>query len=151
MFPNAFVLNSVRNYSSSSVTLSYTAQQNLSLNVFSNTDLIKLLNEQPLPSFERPILASIGNMTSTDERKLTQLHCKEEIIKWLISVLLMDASSSSVQSIGTAATNNSSATSGLGSSIQTDHYSSSSSSTIGTLIAGIDMSVINRFNDGDNK
>ena len=48
-----------------------------------------IVNEQPIPSFERPILAS-NNMTTNDERKLVQLHCKEEIIKWLISILQTD-------------------------------------------------------------
>jgi hypothetical protein len=51
---------------------------------------VSLLSEQPLPSFERPILSNLINSNPNDERKLTQLHCKEEIIKWLISILLID-------------------------------------------------------------
>ncbi len=105
-----------------------------------------LLNEQPLPSFERPLQASMGNLTSNDERKLTQLHCKEEIIKWLISVLLIDSSPTS------PSTNNFSlATSGLGASLQSDQFSNGSSSAIGTLVAGFDLNsnYSNRTNDSD--
>lgn len=42
-----------------------------------------------MPAFERPIIMN-GNLTSNDERKLVQLHCKEEIIKWLTAVLQTD-------------------------------------------------------------
>ena len=83
MFPNAFTTNTNTNSRSHSVS-STTSSYSVALNVYSGIDLITLLNEQPMPTFERPILASIGSMTSNDERKLTQLHCKEEIIKWLI-------------------------------------------------------------------
>ena len=48
-----------------------------------------MVNEQALPTFERPIQPN-GNLTTNDERKLVQLHCKEEIIKWLIAVLQTD-------------------------------------------------------------
>lgn len=102
MFPSAFIINSVRslhyNQSSSSssqattTTGNTTTQQTAALNVYSNNDLLTLLNEQPPPTFERPFMASMGNLTPNDERKLTQLHCKEEIIKWLVSVLLIEPS-----------------------------------------------------------
>ena len=85
-----------------------------------------------MPTFERPILASIGSMTTNDERKLTQLHCKEEIIKWLISVLLIESPLSHQNSTGNTP---STASSGIGSSIQTDHYSTVSS--IGTLVGNL--------------
>ena len=77
--------------SSTSTTSSYTGvnQCSLSLNVYSNLDFLSLVNENIQPSFERPILAAT-NLTTNDERKLVQLHCKEEIIKWLISVLQTD-------------------------------------------------------------
>ena len=52
-----------------------------------NIKIVTIVNEQPIPSFEKPILSS-GYLN--DERKLVQLHCKEEIIKWLISVLQTD-------------------------------------------------------------
>jgi hypothetical protein len=48
-----------------------------------------LINEQPVPSFEKSASTSIH--TVSDERRQGQLHCKEEIIKWLIgSVLLIE-------------------------------------------------------------
>ena len=50
---------------------------------------VTIVNEQTMPTFERPIIPN-GNLTTNDERKLVQLHCKEEIIKWLISVLQTD-------------------------------------------------------------
>lgn len=149
MFPNAFLLNSARNYSlSTSISSNFANQHSLSLNVYAKIDLINLLNEQPMPTFERPILASIGNMTSNDERKLTQLHCKEEIIKWLIGVLLMDSSLTSPKSFGTSTTSSIS-TSGIGSSMQSDNFSSGSSSTIGTLISTFDINASNRSADSD--
>lgn len=86
-----------------------------------------------MPTFERPILASIGSMTTNDERKLIQLHCKEEIIKWLISVLLIE----SPLSQNSSGTTPSSASSGIGSSIQSDHFSSVSSSSVGTLVGNL--------------
>jgi len=152
MFPSAFVRScSISSQSSATTTTntpSNTANSNQSLNVFAGVDLIAAISEQSLPSFERPILASIGNMTSTDERKLTQLCCKEEIIKWLISVLLMDATGCGMPSPRMASGSiSSSATSGVGSSIP-EHYATSSASTIGTLIASIDPNGNgNRFND----
>ncbi len=94
MFPSAFIINSVRNLNyqpSQTQTQNSTQQQSqisASLNVYANVDLLALLHEQPaLPTFDRPLLNS-----SNDERKLAQLHCKEEIIKWLISVLVIDNS-----------------------------------------------------------
>ncbi len=114
-----------------------------------------MVKEQPLPTFERPILASLGNMTSTDERKLTQLHCKEEIIKWLISVLLIEGLTQSPSktnlsistNTATNSTNSTVGSSGIGSSIADSHYSSNS--TIGTLISNYDIagSSLNRAND----
>lgn len=150
MFPQAFMLNSqtnIPNSTSASITSSFTAQHSQALNVYSSADLIALLNDQAMPTFERPILASIGNMTSNDERKLTQLHCKEEIIKWLIGVLLMDPSStSSSQSTNTG----SASTSGIGSSVQGDSFSISSSSTIGTLIGSMDFNSLSLNNMGES-
>ncbi len=157
MFPNAFTLtnSATRTFSTNSVNSNNTSvnmstNSNQSLNVFAGVDLIVAINEHSLPVFERPILASIGNMTSNDERKLTQLYCKEEIIKWLISVLLMETVANegvSPRMIGGSFS--SSVTSGVGSSIP-EGYSTNSSSTIGTLIASIDPNGIgNRFTEQD--
>jgi len=86
------------------------------------------LNEQQAPTFDRPILST--NL-QTDERKLTQLHCKEEIIKWLISVLLIDTPSS----IQISSSTSTGGLSGANSSNLTppNHSDNSSSSTIGNL------------------
>jgi hypothetical protein len=137
MFPNAFLQHTASARNSTSTSLNLSNQSNQSLNVYSYVDLIALVKEQPLPSFERPILISMSNVTSNDERKLTQLHCKEEIIKWLIGVLLIDSSPMSPQNATGASLNSS----GLGSSVQSDQYSVSSSA-IGSLIANFEQNSV---------
>ena len=105
MFPNAFIINSVRNaqYTNNNSSSSASSQQQtVSLNVYGNIDLceylgggkkikkfrlilvlffkVSLTNEQAMPTFGRPIISTMANLQH-DERKLTQLDCKEEIIK----------------------------------------------------------------------
>ena len=82
-----------------------------------------------MPTFERPIISTMANLQN-DERKLTQLHCKEEIIKWLISVLLIDNNSSNQLSSSTS-TSGISTGSNFTASTALDHHGSTS--TIGTL------------------
>ena len=88
-----------------------------------------LLNEQSMPSFERPIL---GNIMPNDEKKLAQLNCKEEIIKWLISVLLIEMQPTNQLSTSTSTSgiNVTNSTSFTGSSSVSEY---GSTSTIGTL------------------
>jgi len=81
-----------------------------------------------MPTFDRPILST--NLQN-DERKLTQLHCKEEIIKWLISVLLIDTpssnqASSSVSTGGLSSGNTSNLT-------PSNHSENGLNSTVGNL------------------
>ena len=103
-----------------------------------------LLNEQPLPSFDRPIHASGGVLTSNDERKLTQLHCKEEIIKWLISVLLIDSNAPASHSANPSILSSAQTNINTNLSVSTSHisnneqYTSASTSTIATLIPTFD-------------
>lgn len=100
MFPSAFIINSVRHlqYNPIQQQQQQQQQQNLtSLNVYSNVDLLALLSEQQIPNFEHR-LGNLMIQSQTDERKLAQLHCKEEIIKWLISVLLIDQTNSTATS-----------------------------------------------------
>jgi hypothetical protein len=90
---------------------------------------VALLNEQSMPSFERPIL---GNIMPNDEKKLAQLNCKEEIIKWLISVLLIEIQPTNQLSTSTSTSgiNVTNSTSFTGSSSVSEY---GSTSTIGTL------------------
>ena len=86
---------------------------------------VNLVNEQQMPTFERPIISTMANQQN-DERKLTQLHCKEEIIKWLISVLLIDTQlSSATSSSGISCTSNITASTAI------DYHGSTS--TVGSL------------------
>lgn len=81
-----------------------------------------------MPTFDRPILST--NLQN-DERKLTQLHCKEEIIKWLISVLLIDTPSSLQisSSVSTGGLNNGNASN----LTPSNHSENGSNSAIGNL------------------
>ena len=68
MFPNAFSNSlAIRSYSSY-------------YNIYGNINLITQLNE--IPQFEK-ILA-------IEDKKLAQLNCKEEIIKWVANTLLIE-------------------------------------------------------------
>lgn len=40
-----------------------------------------------MPSFDKSLITQIPNMS--EEKRQAQLHCKEEIIKWLISSVLL--------------------------------------------------------------
>ena len=107
-----------------------------------------ILNEQPLPTFDRPIMATIGTLTPNDERKLTQLHCKEEIVKWLVSVLLIESSStaSTTGSVSGQSNLNASLSVSTG-TILNDQYYASSSSTISTLVPNFEANSTTAFRD----
>ena len=69
MFPQAF--------NNSSTTRSYSSYYN----IYSNgLNLIAQLNETP--QFEK--------ILSSEDKKLSQLNCKEEIIRWLANTLLIE-------------------------------------------------------------
>ena len=68
MFPNAF--------SNSQTTRSYSSYYN----IYANTNLLAQLNE--MPQFEK--------IMPNEDKKLAQLNCKEEIIRWLTNTLLIE-------------------------------------------------------------
>lgn len=83
-----------------------------SLNVYSNLDLLGVLQDQQQQLLDSRISggsvssgsvgSSVGSSgvgglsggstgsSSNDDKKQTQLHCKEEIIRWLVGVLVID-------------------------------------------------------------
>lgn len=82
-----------------------------SLNVYSNLDLLGVLQDQQQQLLDSRISGggvssgvSVGSnvgssgvgaggstgSSSNDDKKQTQLHCKEEIIRWLVGVLVID-------------------------------------------------------------
>jgi hypothetical protein len=96
MFPSAFFrtnVTSTNHQMSQSMqslqSINQQQQQQAALDVYSNIDIISLINEPSSLIFDRPITSNI------DERKQTQIHCKAEIIKWLISTLFIDSSTPS--------------------------------------------------------
>lgn len=60
------------------------------LNVYSNFDLLGILQESANALSLSGSLSSGGVNNVNDDKKQTQLHCKEEIIRWLVGVLVID-------------------------------------------------------------
>ncbi|CAF0829024.1 unnamed protein product [Brachionus calyciflorus] len=116
MFPNAFIKQSSSSNLSNNVASASTSP---SLNVYSNIDLLNLINNESVQqnqSLNQKQQQTQSSTSSTyhhdtryqqynpfhqinyqtnpplDEKKQVQLNCKEEIIKWLIEVLLIDSS-----------------------------------------------------------
>lgn len=91
--------------------------------------IVSLVKEHMVASMERPVLPN-------DEKKITQLHCKEEIIKWLISVLLIEPNPN--QAAGTPISSTSTSTLAASSNqfFSNNHSTSISSSSISTNTTG---------------
>lgn len=102
------------------------------INMFPNGFSIK--TNETIPTFDRPI---------SDERKSTQINCKEEVLKWLINILYIqsdDDSASSQKEFETLKANNQeenlaimneqSSSNNMTSSVSYHNYPSSSTSTL---------------------
>ena len=48
-----------------------------------------MINDQPVPSFDKTLLTNSAGSQQSEEKRQAQLHCKEGVIKWLISDVLL--------------------------------------------------------------
>jgi hypothetical protein len=103
--------------------------------------LVNMINEQPVPSFDKTSLnhhhQQGGSGQLSEEKRIGQLYCREEIIKWLIgSVLLVELDPVTSSSRGGALT-----TSSFQSNSNDDTSSSLSNSAISASMSTISSAV----------